>query len=224
MDLSTFQIAVLIAAWTTYGVVHSLLASLWFKNRVAGRWPAAPRYYRLLFNLLASLLLLPPVVLVYRWQGEPLWEWTGMGFLFANGSAALAVLGFLLTLRDYDTAEFLGTRQWRESARSVEDQEYLHISPFHRFVRHPWYFFGLVVLWTRDMDTTLLISAICITFYFWLGSLLEERKLQIYHGGVYATYRSKVPGLIPLPWRYLSRVEANELAKKYRDLKSPGTE
>ncbi|GAB4349699.1 MAG: hypothetical protein Kow006_11710 [Gammaproteobacteria bacterium] len=224
MTPSATQILLLIAAWTAYGVIHSLLASLGFKNWLAARWPGAPRYYRLLFNALAVVLLLPPVALLHLWRGEPLWEWTGIGWLIANGLAGLAAVGFVMTLRDYDTAEFLGVRQWREGVKQVTDQEHLHLSTFHRFVRHPWYFFGLVILWTRDMDGALLTSAVCITLYFWLGSLLEERKLLVYHGEVYDDYRRKVPGLIPLPGRYLTRGEAEALVKKYRELKRPGTE
>lgn len=224
MNLSFSQVTLLVLAWAGYGVLHSLMASLRFKRWVARRWPAAPRLYRLLYNALAVLLLLLPLGLMYHWRGEPLWQWSGAGYIVANGLALLAVLGFLVTLRDYDTGEFLGTRQWRSRDAGMEDRERLHISAIHRYVRHPWYFFALVILWTRDMDAALLISSVCITIYFWLGSLLEERKLLVYHGGIYAAYREQVPGLLPNPWRHLSRAEAEALTKKYRGSKGPGTE
>lgn len=224
MNLSTLQIVSLVLAWAGYGLIHSLLASLWLKRRVTEHWPSAPRYYRLAFNALALAFLAPPLYLMYHWAGDPLWQWRGTAFWVANGLALLALLGFFWTLRDYDTAEFLGTRQWRRSERRIEDQESLHISTLHRYVRHPWYFLALVLVWTRDMDGALLISAICITVYFVLGSMYEERKLLIYHGDAYKEYMRRVPGLIPWPGRHLSPTEAKILTKKYRDAIGPGTE
>jgi len=84
-------------------------------------------------------------------------------------------------------------------------------------VRHPWYFLGLVLIWTRDMDPAFLLSASAMTLYFVVGSLLEERKLIRYHGEVYRRYRKRVPGLIPLPWKYLPAEEADRLVADYRD-------
>jgi len=178
---------------------------------LASRQPALMPAYRLLFNLQALLLLLPPLYLTYRWDGPFLWRWTGVGWWLANGLALLALGLFFWSLHYYDSGEFLGLKQWREGQRRVEDQEQFHISPLHRFVRHPWYALGLILVWTRDMNLALLLSGSAITLYFVVGSRLEERKLVEYHGAVYRRYQQKVPGLIPLPWRYLSTREAKEL-------------
>ena len=43
----------LLAAWLLYFTLHSVLASLWLKRRVAARWPYLMPAYRLGFNLLA---------------------------------------------------------------------------------------------------------------------------------------------------------------------------
>jgi protein-S-isoprenylcysteine O-methyltransferase Ste14 len=125
--------------------------------------------------------------------------------------AVAAALGFLWSLRWYDGSEFLGLRQWRRDLRAAEDQEGFHLSPLHRYVRHPWYSLGLVLVWTRDMDPAFLMTALMITLYFALGSRLEERKLLVYHGEIYRRYRRRVPGLIPIPWRYLTGQQARDL-------------
>jgi len=146
-------------------------------------------------------------------------QWTGPWRWLAHGLALAALVGFVWSLRYYDGAEFLGLRQWRERATRVEDQERLRISPLHRHVRHPWYFLGLVLLWTRDMTPAMLLSVVMMTLYFIVGSRLEERKLRIYHGRAYEDYCRRVPGLLPLPWRRLSRQEAEALERHARELR-----
>lgn len=213
MTLSIRQIAFLVVAWTAYGCVHSLLASLTVKRIVARRWPAAMRAYRLAFNGIAAALLVPPLWLTFAWGGPPLWEWSGAWAWLANGLALGAAAAFVWTTRHYDMSHFSGIAQWRGGQASPGfDGERLEISPLHRVVRHPWYFLGLVILWTRDMDAARLVSSLCVTAYLWLGSLLEERKLLLQYGEAYARYRAAVAGLVPVPWRILSRDEAQALA------------
>ncbi|ADE11454.1 methyltransferase family protein [Sideroxydans lithotrophicus] len=212
MTESAWQNVVLLAiCWIGYFALHSALASLTVKRKVAAAWPKLMPYYRLTFNLLASLLILPILWLTYRDPGPLLWHWQGATAWLANGLALAALFGFWLSLKSYDMQEFLGLRQLRLHLRKVEDQEHFHLSPFHRHVRHPWYFFGLVLVWTRDMNATTLLSSVFITLYFVIGSRLEEQKLLTYHGDTYRRYMARVPGLIPLPWKSLTAEEARVL-------------
>lgn len=205
------ELAVLGAWWLGYFALHSVLAALAVKRQVARRWPGLMPYYRIGFNVLAVLLVLPPLYLSFALPGAPLWAWSGPWAWLANGLAVAALGVFAYSLRLYDTREFLGLRQWRERERRVEDQERLRISPLHRHVRHPWYSLGLVLIWTRDMPPPFLLTALLATAYFVLGSALEERKLIAYYGDAYRDYRRRVPALVPLPWRRLSAVDAAAL-------------
>ena len=210
-DSAHFRVAALVLAWLLYFVLHTALASLGLKRWVAREHPRWMPAYRLSYNALALLLLIPPLVLTYQERGPWLWQWTGLGLWIANGVAALAVVGLIWSLRWYDGAEFLGLRQWRDHVTAVEDQERLHFSPLHRYVRHPWYSLGLVIIWTRDMDLPFLVSALMVTLYLFAGSRIEERKLLQYHGDVYRRYRKMVPGLIPSARRFLSSEQARRL-------------
>ena len=218
MTESAWQNIVLLAiCWIGYFALHSALASLAVKRRVAATRPHLMPYYRLAFNLLAVLLILPILWLTYRDAGPLLWRWQGAAAWLANGLALAALFGFWLSLRNYDMQEFLGLRQLQLHLRKVEDQEHFHLSPFHRYVRHPWYFFGLVLVWTRDMNATTLLSSAFITLYFVIGSRLEEKKLLVYHGDTYRRYMARVPGLIPLPWKFLTPEAAETLLKRPHD-------
>lgn len=190
-------------AWTAYGALHSALASLRVKDLAARRWPRFMPAYRLAFNVVSAVALVPVLWLVYGAEGDWLWRWTGPAAWVANGLALAAVAGVVATARWYDMDEFMGLRQLREGERTGKDREGFVLSPFHRFVRHPWYFFGLVLVWTRDMDAPLLVSAVAITLYFAVGSRLEEKKLIARYGNDYRRHMEKVPGLIPLPWKHL---------------------
>ncbi len=93
-------------AWLAYFALHSLFASLGFKQRLIGSWPALAAWYRLLFNLLAVLLLIPPLALLYSWPGEMLWQWQGIGRWLSGGASLAAIAGFFWSLRYYDSKEF----------------------------------------------------------------------------------------------------------------------
>jgi protein-S-isoprenylcysteine O-methyltransferase Ste14 len=205
------SIVILALLWIIYFAIHSLLASLTFKRWVAVHWPTLLPTYRIIFNIVAVGLVIPPLLLTYIWRGSLLWEWSGVYGWLANSLAIAAIGGFLWTLRGYDMGEFIGSKQLHHDTQTIEDQESFHISLLHRFVRHPWYSFGLVMLWTRNMDVALLITASFISLYFLVGSQLEETKLLVYHGAAYRRYRERVPRLIPLPWKYLSRQEATDI-------------
>jgi protein-S-isoprenylcysteine O-methyltransferase Ste14 len=207
------NIVLLSVLWLVYFTLHSGLASLTVKQWLATHRKNFMPFYRLFFNLQSLVLLALPLWFMWRHRTDYLWQWEGWLRWLGDGAACAAIIGFLFTLRYYNTGEFLGIRQARNHIYVVHDQESLHITPFHRFVRHPWYALALVIIWTRSMDSMFLVSAILWTMYFKIGSLMEEKKLIAYHGHVYDEYRSHVPGLIPLPWRYLSKAQAREFSR-----------
>lgn len=204
MDNSTI-LTLLASAWIGYFMLHSLLASTALKQRFAG-----VRCYRLIYNLIALAGLLPVVALYTLYQGEKIVRWSGPWSWLALLLSLAAAACFLWSLRYYDLGEFSGWRRCR-SAAGEKSAPRLVISPLHRHVRHPWYGCALVLIWCRDMDLAQLISSVLITLYFVTGSRLEERRLITEHGENYREYRREVPGLLPLPWRSISRERAEAL-------------
>lgn len=200
-ELFDLQILGLALAWAGYLALHSLLADTRIKARVRHRWPGLSRRYRLAYNLLAAGLLVPLLWLTFTTEGRPLWAWTGIFAWLAHASAALAIVGFVWSSHAYDLGAFAGLRD------EPGGEPQLGLSPLHRYVRHPWYFFGLLLLWTRDMDSSRLTVVSIITIYIVIGSYLEDRKLETELGAAYRDYRARVPGLIPRPWRMLSRAD-----------------
>lgn len=213
----TLHLALLGFSWVLYAVLHSLLAATAAKKAFRQRFPRRYPTYRLAYNLLAGILLIPPLWLLASYTGATLWHWPVPLNWLANTVALLAVAGFAWSLRYYDTAEFLGTRQLNSAGSTLQDQAPLTLSPLHRWVRHPWYFLGLMIIWTREMNAALLLSALLLTLYLVVGSRLEDRKLIALYGTAYKRYRDRVPGLLPLPWRYLSSKDAADIQRQSLD-------
>ena len=201
---------VLSLVWSGYYALHSLLAADSVKGAIRRFWPRLARWYRLGYNVLALILLPVPLALTQKARGELIWAWPGSLGLVADLAAGAAVLGFVASLFAYDLGAFSGLRPNRAGPDTVLSAP-LRISTFHRFVRHPWYFFGLVILWSRDMDRALLATVLVTTVYFIVGSRLEESRLIREHGERYRAYRRAVPALLPRPWRTLSASEARQL-------------
>jgi len=177
------HLLLLAASWLLFGITHSLLAGTTLE-RLCGR------YGRIVFNCVAVVMTALPFAIAawlpanLLWQ-EPDWlRWT------RHGVSVAAVLAFLHTLKFYSLRSFLGftTDTWP-----------LTFSPWHRWVRHPWYFLMLVLVWTQSMTDTWLVSALSITLYLMIGSRIEEQRILRHHPGSYAAYRRIVPALIP--WR-----------------------
>jgi protein-S-isoprenylcysteine O-methyltransferase Ste14 len=206
------KLAGIALGWLAYFVLHSVLAASGVKAWVGRNWPQLMPAYRMVFNLLAVLSLLPVLWLVHGTPSDWLWRWQGAWAWVANGFALAAVLCFLATGRTYDMGEFLGLRQLH--AQGNDEPETFTISVVHRFVRHPWYCIGLVLIWSRDMNGPLLVSALMITAYLVVGSKLEEGKLIATYGDAYRRYMAQVPGLIPLPWKHLTAAQAAALTQR----------
>jgi protein-S-isoprenylcysteine O-methyltransferase Ste14 len=209
----TTHLTLLALSWLLYGLLHSLLASSRAKLEFNNYFPGFSGSYRLLYNLLAGLLLIVPVGLLLSYPGPVLWQWPGMLGWLADAAALLALAGFIWSSGIYDMREFLGLSQIKDPRASAEDQSPFRIAAAHRFVRHPWYFFGLVIVWSREMNAAWLLTAVTLTLYVIVGSRLEEHKLIQHYGEQYRRYRHKVPGLLPRPWRYLSKKDADQIMK-----------
>lgn len=192
--------------WVLYAVLHSLLADLRVKAAVTARFPGFAPWYRLAFNGVALLTALPLMWLMRAVPGAELWAWNGAWAWLANGLALAALWGAMQSSKAYAMNDFLGLGVL--GGDKAIERDVFRLSMPHRFVRHPWYSFGLVIVWTRDMNAAMLVSALAITIYFVAGSWLEEKKLIAIHGDIYRRYRERVPALLPLPWKFLRSEEA----------------
>jgi protein-S-isoprenylcysteine O-methyltransferase Ste14 len=193
---------VLILFLVAYSLLHSLMAShpckAWTR-RLAG--PGSDRWYRLVYNIVAVVTLLPLLPLLAGLPDQTLyvvpapWRW-----LLLSGQA-LGVLLLLAALRQTDAAHFLGLRQPGDATPDAESP--LTTQGFYAYVRHPMYSAGLLIIWLSPaMSANMLVVALFWTLYMYVGSFHEERRLIHEFGDAYRAYQQQVPRLIPrLPRR-----------------------
>jgi protein-S-isoprenylcysteine O-methyltransferase Ste14 len=190
---------IILLAFALYGLVHSWLASMRFKQWLRGKLgePWVQRYYRLVFNILGTVTLLPilwlaavlPDRLVYVIPYP--WRWL---------SYAGQVLGIWIlwaSLRQTGTMDFLGLRQIVQPEAKAPA---LTVGGMYARMRHPLYTGSMLALWLLPQITSNLLALnLGISLYFWIGAIFEERKLARQFGQAYKDYQARTPMFVPRP-------------------------
>jgi methanethiol S-methyltransferase len=196
----------LISSIFLWGLLHSFLASLNVKKLVL-RWfgDNLSRFYRLAYNIFASVSLLPIIVIAFLMPDRRLYlvhlPWSALMVM----GEFLAVLMLAAAFRQTGALEFLGLQQLMNTSSSVEQnssertkQGHLVTSGLYRYVRHPLYLAGLVFIWLLPvMTVNILAINLSFTVYIIIGALIEERKLGREFGREYSDYTDVTPMFIP---------------------------
>ncbi|MEW6241487.1 MAG: NnrU family protein [Chloroflexota bacterium] len=190
--MSILQIVLAVLVW---GVIHSIMASLPFKNWLIGAFgKTLARGYRLFYNAFSLITFLPILWLVVILPDAPFYSvpapWSYLMLAGQGLSALMLVVGVLQT----DTLSFVGLRQLFEE----EKPSPLVTHGLYRLVRHPLYTAGLLFLWlTPNVSLNSFTLYVSATIYILVGAYFEERKLLREFGQAYADYKAKTPMLIP---------------------------
>ena len=189
-----FWLIVTIALW---GILHSLLASLGFKSLLRrSLGDGFMKFYRLLYNLLAVVSILPVLYLMVSLPDKTLYQvpvpWN---YLMLAGQG-LSVLFLLVAVLQTDVLSFAGLRQLMEEEKTGN----LITNGLYRSVRHPLYTFSLSIVWlSPSMSINSFFVYVGLTIYVLIGIFFEERKLLREFGQAYTQYKSMTPMLIPVP-------------------------
>ena len=193
-------LAIDLALLLLFAVQHSVMARPGFKKawtRIVP--PAAERSTYVLFSSVALILLFA------LWQpiGGVVWDvenTTARAVLYALfGFGFLLVLVSTFLINHFD---LFGLRQVWLYFRNVPYTQLRFGTPGpYKLVRHPLYVGWLFAFWaTPTMTATHLLFAIATTGYILVAIQFEERDLVQMHPE-YATYRKRVPMLIPFARR-----------------------
>ena len=180
-----------------FGVQHSVMARPAFKNWWTRIVPAPIE--RSTYVLLASAVL---ILLFWQWRpmGQTVWNLQAAWAQYVMW--ALFGAGFLLVLLSTFVIDHFDLFGLRQVTLNFRQKPYSHnpfsVRFFYRFVRHPLYAGFIMAFWaTPTMTVGHLLFAAGMTGYMLVAIRYEERDLVTFHGDAYASYRGKVPMLVP---------------------------
>jgi protein-S-isoprenylcysteine O-methyltransferase Ste14 len=190
----------LIIWWLVFFIVHSFLASSHLKKRISSR-PILKSYYRLFFNLISTVLLIPIMIYYYSAPDEVFFK-TNLVLQIIGSSLSFGGLYILIAgFKNYRADEFIGTYQMKNNHEFHPTS--LIRTGWNGIVRHPLYFGGILFaigLCLITPSVRLCITTLLVIGYLYLGTIWEEKKLKSEFGEVYSTYQKDVSMLIPLKW------------------------
>ncbi len=194
-----------IISFIVWALLHSITASRRTKSWVRARMGERPYagLYRLFYNVFAFVTFLPVLYLTaVNLPPTQLWQWPAPWSYAANLIQLIGVVGLGIALFQTDFWDFVGLRQ---AVRFFGGEAEMTLPPklvtggMYALVRHPLYFFSLLVIWFNPvMTVSTLVFNFFTTMYLWAGSRVEERRLADFYGATYDEYRQKVPGLLPI--------------------------
>ena len=192
-------LSALVIAWC---FLHSAMISISVTEYLKRSLGSQFRYYRLFYNVVSVITLIPVLLFSYSVRTEPIFSWDGYLRIVQVLLLGTAVLLFFLGSRHYDARQLLGIKQIREgtSNKAITDSGKLDTSGVLGMIRHPWYAAGIFLLWAGQLDISAIIVNTILTAYLIIGASLEEKKLVREFGMEYRAYQARVSMFLPYQW------------------------
>jgi protein-S-isoprenylcysteine O-methyltransferase Ste14 len=187
-----------IALCLAFCVQHSVMVRRSFR-RLAERY--LPPHLGGVFYALVSAVMLYALALLWQESPTVVVRLEGAARWIARSIFVAALPGFVWSATAIPHFDPFGVGPIKDRLRGREPRTL----PFavrgpYRWVRHPQYFFTLVLIWANpDLTADRLVLNGILTAWIILGSVLEERDLVEEFGDDFVAYRRTVPMLIP--WR-----------------------
>lgn len=190
----------LLPAFLLFAVPHSLFAVEPLKTRLLSLMQSRAPFYRVLYNFLAFLTVLPFLIMVASYSDLVVAIRFPYSFLLKT-LQYLSLLGILMAAKDF-LGELSGVKQIFEyfEIKKAGTAGTLRTDGLFAVTRHPIYLFSLIYLWLDPVMTTrYLAGIILVSLYVCLGTYHEEYRLRREFSG-YAEYSLETSRIIPFKW------------------------
>ena len=160
-----------------------------------------PPHYQSACYAIASGVVLLSLVVFWQASAYTLVDIQGPFRWLLRGVFFLSMAGFFWGTQSLGTFDAFGLKPILAHMGGTREPS----MPFvirgpYRWVRHPVYFFTLILIWScPTLSADRLLFNGFWTAWMWVGTILEERDLVAHFGAAYRDYQAKVPMLIP--WR-----------------------
>lgn len=209
--LGIMAIALYGALWS---LMHSLLASDGAKAMVRGVFGrSADRWYRLAYNGLALVTLVPTELMASQFPDHVLYVLPQGWYQLVLAGRIAALAGVVYAIFFTGIWDMSGLRQigWAQGRGGSEEHD-LVTTGIYGWVRHPLYLFALGLFWLAPQMTIYQLALYLVfTVYLYAGTFPEERRLVAEFGNAYLEYRQRVPRLLPVRRRRAQHEEVEDL-------------
>jgi methanethiol S-methyltransferase len=188
--------------WILWCALHSTLITTdvtdYMKKWLGDRY----RFYRLFYNIVAVVTLLPLAYYSLSIQGAPIFRWQGPLVIAKYVLQVTSLYLFIAGASHYRMSQFLGIHQIKtgQADHTLSEHDTFDTTGILDVMRHPWYVAGIMIVLARDISLSTLLSNIVICAYFVVGAILEERKLVLEFGEKYRDYQKNVSMFLPYKW------------------------
>ena len=177
-------------------VQHSTMIRKAFRHRLSA---FVPPYFQGALYTVASGAALTGLVLFWQNSVQMLVSLQDVSRWLAHAVFFASILGMVWGMRALRSFDVFGNQQVLDHIRALHVRDMpLTIRGPYRWVRHPLYFFTLVMIWCcPDLTLDRLLFNVLFTAWIVIGTILEERDLVAEFHETYLNYQRKVPMLIP---------------------------
>ena len=175
---------------------HSIMVRQPIRKRLGEIIPDT--FYSAFYALTSGMALLI-VMLFWQKTPTPLFTAEGVSYWLLRMLFFVCIAGFSWGSRSLGSFDPLGVKVVSRHMRGKESvQMPLKVRGAYQWMRHPLYFFSLIMFWSCPVLTAdRLLFNLMWTIWVITGTVLEERDLVREFGGQYQEYQKKVPMLIP---------------------------
>lgn len=193
---------ILILLWISYCVLHSILISTTATEFLKRKLKKAYKYYRLFYNIIALVTLIPVMIYTDSINGDSVIIWSGYLFIPQYFLLSVSIMLIISALFNYDLLQFIGFRQIfnNRTHRVLSTSGMIKENGVMGLVRHPLYSAVFILLWARDLSIVSILMNIVLSGYLIIGTLLEEKKLVAELGNEYKDYKNRVSMFFPFKW------------------------
>ena len=194
-----------LAMLSAFALQHNIMARSWFKARLPRIvHPAIERST----YVLATLVLLNCMFVFWRPIPGVVWELDGAIAALLTALSWLGLGVVVLATFAINHFELFGVEQVVHHYRGTEPAPVpFQVSSLYRFTRHPLYLGFFLAFWCTPLMTVghLLFAGVVTIWVLLTVCLLEEKDLLREHGEAYRAYQQRVPMILPLTKRGVSR-------------------
>jgi methanethiol S-methyltransferase len=175
---------------------HSIMVRKDVRTRLADLIPDV--YYSAFYAFSSGIALLFPMLL---WQKIPgaIATADGVYYWMLRILFFLCIAGFHWGEKSLGFFDPFGVKRIKRLIQNRETRIMpLTIMGAYRWVRHPLYFFSLIMIWScPDLTADRLLFNIIWSIWIVAATILEERDLVYDFGDQYRTYQMQVPMILP---------------------------